>query len=133
MTNNALTTATQFANIDNKRIAYRTIGEGTPIILANRFRGTLDTWDPLFLDLLAESNTVVTFDYSGIGYSEGELPLDLHLVAAEITKIADYLNLDQFFVGGWSYGGLAAQYATFLYPARVLGTVIIGSNNNSVN
>jgi pimeloyl-ACP methyl ester carboxylesterase len=128
MTNNALTTATQYANIDNKRIAYRTIGEGTPIILANRFRGTLDTWDPLFLDLLAESNTVVTFDYSGIGYSEGELPLDLHLVAAEITKIADYLNFDEFFVGGWSYGGLAAQYATFLYPARVLGTVIIGSN-----
>ena len=62
MTNNALTTETQYATIDNKQIAYRKIGSGTPIILANRFRGTLDTWDPLFLDLLAESNTVVTFD-----------------------------------------------------------------------
>lgn len=128
MENNALTTETQYANIDNKQIAYRKIGNGTPLILANRFRGTLDTWDPLFLDLLAKNNTVVTFDYSGIGYSEGELPIDLHQVAAEVTKMADYLNFDKYFVGGWSYGGLIAQYATFLYPTRVLGTIVIGSN-----
>lgn len=128
MTNNALTTETLYATINNKQIAFRKIGSGTPIILANRFRGTLDTWDPLFLDLLAEKNTVVTFDYSGIGYSEGELPLDLHLVAAEVAKIADHLNYDKFFVGGWSYGGLIAQYTTFLYPTRVLGAIVIGSN-----
>jgi pimeloyl-ACP methyl ester carboxylesterase len=128
MTNNAITTATQYATIDNKQIAYRKIGAGTPIILANRFRGTLDTWDPLFLDLLAEKNTVVTFDYSGIGYSEGELPMDLHQVAAEVVKIADYLNYDKFIVGGWSYGGLIAQYTTFLFPTSVLGTIVIGSN-----
>lgn len=128
MENNALTTETQYANIDSKQIAYRKIGNGTPLILANRFRGTLDTWDPLFIDLLAKNNTVVTFDYSGIGYSEGELPIDLHKVASEVTKMADYLNFDKYFVGGWSYGGLIAQYATFLYPTRVLGTIIIGSN-----
>lgn len=128
MENNALTTEIQYANIDNKQIAYRKIGNGTPLILANRFKGTLDTWDPLFLDLLAKNNTVVTFDYSGIGYSEGELPIDLHEVAAEVTKIADYLKFDNYFVGGWSYGGLIAQYATFLYPTRVLGTIVIGSN-----
>jgi pimeloyl-ACP methyl ester carboxylesterase len=128
MTNNALTTETQYANIDNKKIAYRKFGNGTPIILANRFRGTIDTWDPLFLDLLAETNTVVTFDYSGIGYSEGDLPLDLHEVAAEVVKIADYLNIEKFIVGGWSYGGLIAQYTTFLYPSRVAKAIVIGSN-----
>jgi pimeloyl-ACP methyl ester carboxylesterase len=128
MTNNALTTETQYANVDSKKIAYRKFGNGTPIILANRFRGTIDTWDPLFLDLLAETNTVVTFDYSGIGYSEGELPLNLYEVAAEVVKIADYLDIDKFIVGGWSYGGLIAQYTTFLYPSRVLSTIVIGSN-----
>jgi len=128
MANNAVTTATQYANIDNKQIAYRKIGNGTPIILANRFRGTIDTWDPLFLDLLADKNTVVTFDYSGNGYSEGELPMNLHDVAAEVVKMADYLSYDKFIVGGWSYGGLISQYTTFLYPTRVLGTIIIGSN-----
>lgn len=128
MKTNALTVETQFAQIDNKQIAYRTYGNGSPLFLANRFRGTLDTWDPLFLDLLAENNTLITFDYSGIGYSEGELPLDLHQVAAEVVKLANYLNIDKFFVGGWSYGGLIAQYTTFLNPDRVLGTIVIGSN-----
>ena len=128
MTNNASTTATQYATIDNKKIAYRKFGNGTPIILANRFRGTLDTWDPLFLDLLAETNTVVTFDYSGIGYSEGELPTDIKIVAEEVTKLADYLKIDKFIAMGWSYGGLVVQYATFLNPNRILKTVIIGSN-----
>ena len=121
-------TEIQYANIDNKKIAYRKFGSGTPIILANRFRGTIDTWDPLFLDLLAETNTVIIFDYSGIGYSEGELPLDLKEVAAEVVKMADFLNIEKFVVGGWSYGGLIAQYTTFLYPHRVLSTIIIGSN-----
>ncbi|MDP4201710.1 MAG: alpha/beta hydrolase [Bacteroidota bacterium] len=119
---------TQFASIDNNKIAYRKFGKGTPIIIANRFRGTLDTWDPLFLDLLAQNNTVITFDYAGIGYSSGELPLDIKLVAAEVTKLADYLKIDKFNVMGWSYGGWVAQYVTFLNPSRVLKTVLIGTN-----
>lgn len=128
MIENALTTKTQYASIDGKKVAYRKFGKGTPIILANRFRGTLDTWDPLFLDLLAKENTVIIFDYSGIGYSEGALPTDIKGVAAEVTKIADYLKIDKFNVMGWSYGGWVAQYVTFLNPTRVLKSVIIGSN-----
>lgn len=119
---------TQYAVIDNQKIAYRKIGNGSPIILANRFRGTLDTWDPLFLELLSKNNTVIIFDYAGIGYSTGELPLDIKDVAAEIIKLADFLKIDKFNVMGWSYGGWVAQYAMFLNPARVLKTIIIGSN-----
>ncbi|APZ47382.1 alpha/beta hydrolase [Polaribacter reichenbachii] len=119
---------TEYANIDNFKIAYRKRGNGIPIILANRFRGTLDTWDPLFLDLLAENNTVITFDYSGVGYSEGELPMDIKKIASQIIELADYLKIDKFFVLGWSYGGWVAQYVTFMNLSRVLKTVIIGSN-----
>lgn len=128
MSNTALTSETQFATINGKQLAYRKIGNGTPIILANRFRGTLDTWDPLFLDLLAKDHSVITFDYLGIGYSEGELPTDLHQVAGLVNQLADFLHFDKYFVGGWSYGGLIAQYTTFLYPERVLGAIVIGSN-----
>lgn len=121
-------TKTQYAVIDGQKIAYRKTGKGLPIILTNRFRGTLDTWDPLFLELLAKNNTVITFDYAGIGYSTGELPLDIKDVAAEVVKLADFLKIDRFNVMGWSYGGWVAQYVMFLNPERVLKTVIIGSN-----
>ena len=119
---------TEYAQIDNQKIAYRKIGKGTPIILANRFRGTLDTWDPLFLELLAKSNTVITFDYAGIGYSTGELPLDIKEVAASVTKLASHLKIEKFNVMGWSYGGLVAQYTMFMYPDRVTKVVLIGTN-----
>ncbi len=123
-----VTLGNQYAIIDNRKIAYRKFGNGTPIILANRFRGILDTWDPLFLELLAKNNTVIIFDYPGIGYSEGELPLNIKEVASEVIKLADYLQIDKFNVLGWSYGGLVAQYITFLYPQRINKTVLIGTN-----
>src|ERR1043165_91173 len=112
----ALKAVTQYASINNHKIGYRKFGKGAPVIMANRFRGTLDTWDPLFLDLLAQKNNVIIFDYSGIGYSEGELPLTMKDLSAEVTNLADYLKIDKFSVMGWSYGGWVAQYVTFYNP-----------------
>ena len=119
---------TQYAVIDDRNIAYRMMGKGSPIVLINRFRGTLDTWDPLFLELLAQSHTVITLDYPGIGYSEGTLPTDAKEVAAEVAKLAEHLQLEKYDVLGWSYGGMIAQYVAFLYPERVGKAVLIGTN-----
>jgi|GEM_PF-283426 len=119
---------TQYAAIAGSKIAYRTMGNGSPIVLINRFRGTLDTWDPLFLELLAQSHTVITLDYPGIGYSEGTLPTDAKEVAAEVAKLAEHLQLEKYDVLGWSYGGMIAQYVVFLYPERVGKAVLIGTN-----
>lgn len=41
----ATSTETHYALIENRKIAYRRYGEGSPIILINRFRGTLGTSD----------------------------------------------------------------------------------------
>ncbi|OQP60554.1 alpha/beta hydrolase [Niastella vici] len=124
----SLKATTQFAIVNHHKVAYRKFGSGVPLIMANRFRGTLDTWDPLFLDLLAKQNTVITFDYSGIGYSEGELPLTMQDLSAEVISLADYLKIDKFNMLGWSYGGWIAQYVTFLYPSRIAKTVVIDAN-----
>ncbi len=124
----ALTAETQFAEIKNHKIAYRTFGKGTPLFFINRFRGVMDTWDPLFTDALAEKNTVILFDYPGIGNSEGELPLDIFEVAETVPALADYLGIDKFNVLGWSYGGLVTQTVTFQNPDRVMKTVLIGTN-----
>lgn len=128
MKTTALSAETQFAEINNKKIAYRQFGTGVPLFFVNRFRGIMDTWDPLFLDSLAEKNTVILFDYPGIGSSEGELPLDIVEVAGTVPALADHLGIDKFNVLGWSYGGLVAQAVTFQNQERVLKTVLIGTN-----
>ena len=118
---------TQIAAFADKKIAYRSIGSGFPIILINRFRGTLDTWDPLFLELLAENYQVITFDYSGIGYSTGKLPTDIKEVATDVKDLADFLKIKKAVLMGWSYGGLVTQAATFQYPELVTHTVLLGT------
>ncbi len=128
MKTTALNAETQFAEINNNKIAYRQFGTGVPLFFVNRFRGIMDTWDPLFLDSLAEKNTVILFDYPGIGSSEGELPLDVIEVATTVSALADHLGIDKFNVLGWSYGGLVAQAVTFQNQERVLKTVLIGTN-----
>ncbi|MFT3822791.1 MAG: alpha/beta hydrolase [Chitinophagaceae bacterium] len=116
------------AETGGRKIAYRVIGEGTPLILCNRFRGTMDTWDPLFLTALAENYKVITFEYTGIGASTGALPTDIVEVARDVKDLADHLSIDQAVVVGWSYGGFVAQAATFLYPGLVTRTVLLGTN-----
>lgn len=124
----AIESKTQFAEVEGRKIAYRSIGKGTPIILVNRFRGTMDTWDPLFLDKLAENFNVITFDYTGIGSSTGTLPTDVSIVAKDVKDLANALKLKKATVLGWSYGGLVAQAATILYPDLVTHSVLVGTN-----
>jgi len=119
---------TEYVNVDGNRIAYRSIGKGTPILLANRMRGTLDTWDPLFLDELARAHTVITFDYPGIGYSSGKLPDDMGQVATFINNLATALKLKKFAILGWSWGGFASQTLLLEHPERVTHAILVGTN-----
>jgi pimeloyl-ACP methyl ester carboxylesterase len=118
---------TQFAHVVNRCIAYRMFGAGPTLILGTRFRGTLDTWDPAFLDHLAERFRVVTFDYSGIGLSTGVASYDPKSLAQDVIALADAIGADRFVVGGWSLGGQAAQVVATVWPERITHLVLLGS------
>lgn len=131
MKNNSLSAIlarTQFATDSGKMIAYRSIGQGTPLILCNRLRGILDSWDPAFLDELAQFYQVIIFDYSGIGSSAGSLPTQIAGVAEDINFLAAQLKLDRFILAGWSYGGLVAQTFATHYPQKVSHLILLGTN-----
>ena len=68
----ARTAPSQAIESRGRRLAYRMFGTGPTLVLALRFRGVMDSWDPAFLDALAASFTVVIFDYTGLGLSTGE-------------------------------------------------------------
>ena len=123
----AVAAKTRFAETQGRRIAYRSIGKGTAIILANRFRGTLDTWDPAFLDELARNFNVITFDYSGYGRSTGSTPTDVLTAANDVRDLAEVLKLKTIIVGGWSFGGLVAQTVITQYPSLVTHAILIGT------
>ncbi|TDE10744.1 alpha/beta fold hydrolase [Dyadobacter psychrotolerans] len=124
----AVDAKTEFAEINNKKIAYRSVGSGTPLILCTRYRAVLDDWDPLFIDELAKTFQVITFDYIGVGLSPGELSTDFAVISDDIKDLAAFLKLNKFAIGGWSYGGMIAQVCSVLYPDLVTHTVLIGTS-----
>jgi pimeloyl-ACP methyl ester carboxylesterase len=135
MNTNFSNSQTEFVSINQTQIAYRRFGQGSPILFYNRFRGILDTWDPLFLDTLASKHLIVLFDYPGIGDSDGILSTNINEVAEVGIKLMDMLGFEIFHVAGWSYGGLIAQAALFTNKTRVQKAVLIGTNppgNNKV-
>lgn len=127
MTETASTTPTKYADLGDRNIAYRKFGTGTALVLNIRFRGTMDSWDPLFLDELAKNFTVVIFDYTGLGASTGTPTYDRASLVKDAKDLIDYLGLEKVAIGGWSLGGVVAQKFTATYPEKVSHTILIGT------
>jgi pimeloyl-ACP methyl ester carboxylesterase len=126
-THDATQAPTQFATTSNATLAYRSVGDGPPLILCNRFRGTLDDWDPKFLNALAAAFTVITFDYRGVGRSTGPAPSSVAAMAQDAKDLADALAITKFAIVGWSMGGVAAQASVALWAQSLTHVIAIGA------
>jgi pimeloyl-ACP methyl ester carboxylesterase len=113
-------------------IAWRSLGSGPALLLTQRFRGTMDDWDPAFLAALAEERRVVLFDSSGIGRSGGEVPDSIAGMAQVAADVAAGLSLGQVDLLGWSLGGLVAQQAALDHPGLVRRLIVAGSSPGGI-
>lgn len=122
------TARTQFVEVAGRRLAYRRFGRGRPLVLCVRFRGTMDSWDPLFLDSLVEQGFEVTvFDYSGLGQSTGERTYGPASLARDAIDLITALRLGKVVIGGWSVGGMAAQIVLAQAPQLISHAVLIAT------
>ena len=98
-----------------------------PLLLCQRFRGTMEDWDAQFISWLAVGRQVIRFDSAGIGESEGETPNTVAAMAEIVPALLDALGLDRTDVLGWSVGGYVAQTVALNWPQRLRRLVIAGS------
>jgi pimeloyl-ACP methyl ester carboxylesterase len=98
-----------------------------PLLLCQRFRGTMEDWDPEFIARLAVGRQVIRFDSAGVGESEGETPNTVVAMAQIVPALLDALKLDRTDLLGWSLGGYVAQTVALNWPQRVHRLVIAGS------
>lgn len=109
-----------WVSVNDRKLAYRTVGQGPAIVLCMRFRGTMDAWDPAFIDALAARGyQVITFDYSGLGLSTGSPNYMPGALAEDAKDLIEALQLPSVVLGGWSVGGLAVQVAVAQYADRL--------------
>ena len=102
------------------RIAYATIGSGTPLILIGGYSLTKENWQTL-IPYLSEYFQVIIFDNRGIGDTESEKQkFSVADMAADTVALMDGLGIDKAYIFGISMGGLIAQNICLDYPSRVI-------------
>ena len=118
-----------FTEGPSARFGYRRMGPrgGVPLLLLNRFRGTLDWWDPKFLDYLASDRDVIIFDNVGVGYSTGQPRDSVEALAGGAVEFLEALGVAQADLLGWSLGGMIAQHVLLHRPNLVRKLVVAGS------
>jgi pimeloyl-ACP methyl ester carboxylesterase len=121
--------STKTVYVAGTAFAYRELGpcRGTPLIMVNRFRGTMDEWDPAFIDALARERRVILFDNAGVARSGGTAATTLAGWADNVAAFARAIGLKQVDVFGFSFGGLVGQELAYRHPALVRRLVIAGS------
>ena len=125
---------TQYVTAGGVDFAYRFFGapSALPLVLCQRFRGTMDDWDPLFLDALATKRRVIIFDNVGVGRSSGESPASIAEMAAHADRFVRALRLDRIDLLGWSMGGAIAQALTLAQPTLVRRLIVAGSGPGGI-
>ncbi|HTJ22155.1 MAG TPA: alpha/beta hydrolase [Gemmatimonadaceae bacterium] len=125
---------TRLLRVGGVEFAYRTFGaeSDVPIVLLPRFRGTMDDWDPAFLDALAADRRVVIFDNAGVGRSAGESPATIAGMAEHAAAFIRALGYSLVDLLGWSMGGAVAQALTLNQPELVRRLVVAGSGPGGV-
>lgn len=124
-----VTAPTRFVQVGKHRFAYREVGPrgGVPLVLFNRLRGTLDDWDPAFVDRLAADRHVILFDHVGLSRSSGPLPADYAGFAEGAAAFIRALGHERVDVLGFSFGGPVAMQLALEHPRLVRRIIIAGS------
>lgn len=116
------------------RLALRRDGPdgGVPLVLLQRFRGTMDDWDPDFIAAISADRRVIRFDNAGIGRSGGRVPDTIPGMAAVAADVIRGLGLAQADVLGWSLGGTVAQQLALDAPQLVRRLIVAGSSPGGI-
>lgn len=125
---------TNYLNVQGSHVAYRAFGAttGLPVLFCQRFRGTMDHWDPAFIDFIAAERPVILFDSQGVGRTSGLAPDTIRGMAEFAASFVECLGLPLVDVLGWSMGGNVAQMLTLGYPHLVRRLVLAGSSPGNV-
>ncbi|MFL5826471.1 MAG: alpha/beta fold hydrolase [Thermoleophilaceae bacterium] len=109
------------------RIGYREFGKGSPVVFVMGLFGTMDVWDPEFLDPLAKHHRVIVFDNRGIGRStDTSASFTIHDMGEDTAHLIKALKLDKPGLVGWSMGGFIAQDVAINHP-KLISRLVLNS------
>ena len=123
------TAPTRYVEANGIRFTYRRfgVGEGLPMLFCQHFTGTMDGWDPIVTNTLAQEREVILFNNQGVGSTSGKTPDNVQAMATDALSFIDALGLKRIDVLGFSLGGMVAQQITLDRPTLVRCLVLAGT------
>jgi pimeloyl-ACP methyl ester carboxylesterase len=118
----------EYAFIDGIKIAYRSEGDGTPLVLLHGF--TYSSYSFRYnIPILSKHARVVCPDLIGHGLSDKPLSFDYSLKsqAELLVKFCSALGLKRITLGGCSMGGALAMQAAIAYPELISRVILVDS------
>jgi pimeloyl-ACP methyl ester carboxylesterase/DNA-binding CsgD family transcriptional regulator len=117
------------------RIAYATVGEGSPLLLPTAWVGHLElTWANVryraFIEALAVRHAVIRYDPIGSGLSErrrAEEDFSLRAELEVLDRLFEHLGLKRCTLFGFSMGGPLAITFAAARPERVKRLILYGT------
>lgn len=101
--------------------------DGTPVLLVNGSAANLEV-TARFVDELARTRRVVTFDQPGMGRSPATWPtLAVPGLAGLALALLDDLGIERADIIGYSFGGAVAQQVAIAAPRRVGRLVLLAA------
>ena len=127
--NTSETAPTQSQDIGDVRLAFRRLGkEGAPpVVCLQHFAGTMNNFDPIHTNRLAQDRPVVLVDYRGVGRSGGQTPDSMPGLARDIIAFIRTLGAQPVDVFGFSIGGMVAQQVALDAPHLVRRLILVGT------
>jgi pimeloyl-ACP methyl ester carboxylesterase len=118
----------QIAHTKLGNVAYREVGQGPALLLVMGYAGTMQTWDPHFVDMLALHYQVIIFDNAGIdGTAPLPSPLSIDKMADQTGALITALHLTHTDVLGWSMGSMIAQALAIRHPDQVQRLILLAT------
>jgi pimeloyl-ACP methyl ester carboxylesterase len=123
------TAPTKFQDIGGVSLAYRHFGkEGAPpVVCLQHFTGTMNNFDPIHTNRLAQDRSVILVDYQGVGRSGGKTPDSMPAIAADIIAFVKALGPREIDLFGFSIGGMVAQQVALGAPELVRRMILAGN------
>ena len=116
-------------NVGDIKIAYKTFGNGPPIILVSGSANVMDVWPSYFLQELSKNHKVVIFDNRGVGNTTaGTKPFSIVQFANDTAGLMDALKIQKADILGFSMASFIAQQIALLHPQKVDHLILYGAS-----
>lgn len=110
--------------VNEIQMAFTDTGIGRPLVLLHGYPFNRTLWDEQ-VSALTNRYRVIVPDLRGFGDSEASaVPATMDLMAQDIARLLDHLEISQAVIGGLSMGGYVVLAFYKQFPSRVRGLVL---------